>query len=131
MREHKRDLIGMIRLIKLWVSKHPWTSPSVIPPAYCLELLVLYVHHVLGIKPFQANEFLAAFWRLVMEPSTLRVVFKVRPPHTDLEPQRPLIVDPVNPANNVARAFEWFEFQACAKKIWSDDLQTFFKELLE
>lgn len=40
-----------------------------------------------------------------------------REPARDIAAERPLIVDPVNPANNVAGSFDWSAFQVIAKKM--------------
>lgn len=73
-------------------------------------------------------ELLDCFWKCVENCNSLEASLG-QEPHRDIARERPLVVDPANPTNNVAGCFDWYEWQQFAARICRDSLRSFVNDL--
>jgi len=109
---------GTIRLIKWWRDGQIWSGPSSKPPDAVIELASIYSAAQSGPKDQRAA--VSAVLALLSHLSDVRVVWSNYYSRGDIAPdvlrQRPLLMDPVDPAVNVAdpEAFDASELMAAA-----------------
>eukprot|EP00041_Stephanoeca_diplocostata_P030193 m.906652 g.906652 ORF g.906652 m.906652 type:complete len:809 (-) comp23706_c0_seq14:367-2793(-) len=145
VKQNKKDLTGLIRLVKRWVAQHSWSeeaqdgseSYSALehftykPISYAIELLFC---HFAATDVDQTNLrlIMERFWRWVANCRTEDAVINLGDTAPDplIAEERPLIVDPVNNANNVAAWFDWLEFEAIAVKMLKTE-ELFVDDLMD
>ncbi|EDQ84334.1 uncharacterized protein MONBRDRAFT_39312 [Monosiga brevicollis MX1] len=125
VREKKETagVTGIIRLIKRWLATQKWRSK---PPSFLIELMVLEAKSRLPEADHLA--LLNKFWELVRHHETLCIIHGSAV-HAEIAHERPLVVDPANPTNNVAGSFQWDEFVGFAREIHATRLRKFVRDL--
>eukprot|EP00055_Hartaetosiga_balthica_P015224 m.88472 g.88472 ORF g.88472 m.88472 type:complete len:373 (-) comp8810_c0_seq4:125-1243(-) len=102
-------LTGLIRLVKRWRMAVPWDAGCT-PHKYCLEILMIYSWRC---AEGNIEEAFTKFWNLCAAPANLSITVTDQP----ISKTAPVVLDCVDPTNNLASQFKWYQLEKHAALI--------------
>ncbi|XP_028412305.1 2'-5'-oligoadenylate synthase-like protein 2 isoform X4 [Dendronephthya gigantea] len=124
--EYPPNVKNLIRLVKYWKKEmvEPSSASRRIPNSYLMELITIHLWEENTEDSDGKFDTLKAFhgvMEALMDYESLNVIWTENYSENDIpseiKDQRPLVMDPANPTNNVCENFEWEEIKEEAKRV--------------
>ena len=123
------NLKNLIRLIKYWKKENVRaTGTGRIPTSYVMELITIHLweKHKGYDGTFNTLKALHGVMTALTDVTSLHAIWKnnyqTNKIPSSIQKERPLVMDPANPTNNVCSDFEWEEIRLAAMNVLSSPM---------